>query len=239
MGWKDWFKRKAAPKDEGVSQGGSRLIRYPKQKNKPEMGFLEQSTLEFTEQREKVYVEMFGENDTVLHELVPFVPHVDVYRFPPNDKRDFFTYVTGGMSDLPMNSPEELGPGYRRAEIVFYAKESRDEYPELLRTMAHFPHDNNSWLHYWHTFPNGQPPEPLFESPTLDTMFFMPSILSPDSTLEERLVLDSDPVSLLWLVPITTAECELKLEQGTEALLDLFQEQQHPFLFDVDRRSYV
>ncbi|MEY4565829.1 MAG: hypothetical protein RLY14_799 [Planctomycetota bacterium] len=89
------------------------------------------------------------------------MPHIDVYRFPPNGKRDVFTFVTGGMSDLPMNAPSELGADYRRAELVFYSKENRDDYPELLRRLAHFVHDNRTWLHWGHTMPNGQPPEPL------------------------------------------------------------------------------
>ncbi len=240
MAMKDWFRRKPAPENVGTSKGGSRLIKYGDRSDlKPEVGFLDESRLPNTEERERVYSDLFGESDTVLHELLPLVPHIDVYRFPPNGKRDFFTFVTGGMSDLPMNSPSELGADYRRAELVFYSTGDRDDYPELLRRLAHFVHDNNTWLHWGHSMPNGQPPEPLFDSKHLDSLFFMPSIVNPDSTLGDRLQIDSDPVHLIWCVPITTAECQLKLDNGTDALYDLFDVNKHPFAFTGDRQSYV
>jgi hypothetical protein len=240
MAMKDWFRRKPAPENVGKSKGGSNLIKYgDRGEVKPEIGFLEESTLPNTEERERVYSELFGEYDIVLHELLPLIPHIDVYRFPPNGKRDFFTFVTGGMSDLPMNAPDELGNDYRRAELVFYSTKNRDDYSELLRRLAHFVHDNNTWLHWGHTMPNGQPPEPLFDTKNLDTLFFMPSIVRPDSTLGDRLQIESDPVQLIWCVPITTAECQLKLDNGTDALYDLFETNNHPFTFSGDRQSYV
>jgi len=128
MTMKDWFRRKPSPKEVGKSPGGSRLIKYGDgDAPKPEIGFLEESTLANTEDRERIYSELFGEADTVLHELLPLIPHIDVYRFPPSGKRDFFTFVTGGMSDLPMNAPPELGADYRRAELIFYSTENRDD----------------------------------------------------------------------------------------------------------------
>ncbi len=240
MGMRDWFQRKPAPKNVGISKGGSSLIKYGDgDAPRPEIGFLAESTLANTEDRERVYSELFGESDMVLHELLPLIPHVDVYRFPPHGKRDFFTFVTGGMSDLPMNAPTELGVDYRRAELVFYSTENRDEYSQLLRRMAHFVHDNNTWLHWGHTMPNGQPPEPLFGTSQLDTLFFMPSIVDPDSRLGDTLQIESEPVHLVWCVPITTAECQLKLDEGMDALYDVFDANNHPFAFSGDRQSYV
>jgi hypothetical protein len=63
--------------------------------------------------------------------------------------------------------------------------------------------------------------------------------VDPDYRLHEELVLEGDPVSLLWVVPITTAETNLKLEHGTDALLGVFDEQQHPVVLDPRRQSYV
>lgn len=240
MAMKDWFRRKPAPKTVGHSKGGSRLIEYGGGESpKPKVGFLDESTLPNMEDRERVYGELFGESDMVLHEWLPLVPHVDVYCFPPNQNRDCFTFVTGGMSDLAMNAPPELGAEFRRVELVFYSTENRNDYPELLRHLAHFVHNNNTWLHWGHTMPNGQPPEPLFETENPDSLFFMPTIVHPDSTLGEKLRIASEPVNLLWCVPITTAECELKLEAGTDALYDLFEVNQHPFAFAGNRQSYA
>ena len=242
MGIRTWLKglRGRGPRVIGTSAGGSRLLKYGGGEfGRSRLGFAEDSPAELVEERERVYEALFGKCDFVYHEVLPFVPHVDVFTFPPNGDRTFHTLVTSGMSDLPMTSPRELGVEYRRAELVFYASEDREEYRELLRRLAHFPHDNRTWLHWGHTMPNGTPPELLFDSAVLDSLFFMPSILTPDSGLGERLAWKGEPVNLLWCVPISAAECSLKLERGADALYDLFQEKEHPFVFDRGRGSYV
>jgi len=39
--------------------------------------------------------------------------------------------------------------------------------------------------------------------------------------------------------PLTKAECNLKLAKGSQAILDLFQEVKHPYVFNPDRASYI
>ena len=138
-----------------------------------------------------------------------------------------------------MHTSDGVGVEYRRAELIFYASEDRPEYMEFLRRLAHFPHDNHTWLHWGHTMPNGNPPEPIFGSRVLDSIFFMPSILTPDSELGGRLSWNGESINFLWCVPITSAECALKLEQGTDSLYDLFDANEHPFVFDGGRDSYA
>ena len=87
--------------------------------------------------------------------------------------------------------------------------------------------------------PNGNPAEPLVEKGYIDTFFFMPSILTPDNELGERFTIDGEPVNLLWCVPISTAECQLKLDEGSDALYDLFEQHDHPFVYSGQRKSYV
>jgi hypothetical protein len=242
MGIRDWFRNSKSPPPPGgeVSKGGSRMLRYSGESfGKSRVGFTDESTLELIKQREKVYGELFGPCDNVLHEMIPFVPHIDVYRHTPSKRRDFYTFVTGGMSDLPMTAPEELGTDCHRVELVFYAADDRPIYGELLRRMAHFPHDNATWLHWGHTMPNGQPPAPIFDDGPLDSLFFMPSIVRPDSELGKRLLWQGEPINLVWCVPITTAECNLKLERGADALYDVVERNKHPFIFRGNRESYV
>lgn len=241
MGFKDWFRRRAqGPTVMGTSPGGSRLIKYGSAEfQKPQFGFPEEGFSHLIAARESVYSALFGESDTVLHEFLPIVPHIDVYRYPPTGDRGFITYVTSGMSDFSQSSPPELGKDARRVELVFYADQHHDEYPELLRRLAHFPHDNQSWLHWGHTMPNGTPPEPVFGAAPLDSLLFIPTVVHPDQSLGERLAWEGEPVNLLWCVPITTAECEYKLQHGTDAMFALFDRVNHPFVFSGVRRSYV
>ena len=73
----------------------------------------------------------------------------------------------------------------------------------------------------------------------MDTLFFLQPIVKKDQTLPSELVLNDQPVHFLWIVPITTAECNYKLRKGSDAMLDLFQQNRHPYVFDSDRKSYV
>jgi hypothetical protein len=233
----DWFKKK--PKQPETSRGGSKILRYDNPSS-PQFGFSEESTQAFQQIRESAYDATFGPCESVSHELVPLVPHIDVYIYPPCEAkdRDFYTLITGGMSDVPMTLERHIDAP-ARAELVFYCTEPKDEYFHLLRWLARFPHDYKTWLGVGHTLPNGDPPEPLPPSKVLDTILFLPTLLSTDKEMADQLHLDGTPIELLWVVPLSTAECELKLNRGTDAILDLFDQHEHPFVYDPHRQSYV
>jgi hypothetical protein len=143
------------------------------------------------------------------------------------------------MSDLPMTLPRGAEDAPRRVELIFYCSEPREEYIQVLRWVAHFPHDTTSWLGYGHTVPNGDPPTPFWGSAGLDTLLFMPTIVIEDQALPSELTLGGDPVEFLWVVPLSTAECKLKLKKGFDAILELFEKRKHPHIFDPKRKSYV
>lgn len=206
--------------------------------DKPNFGFSEYRTDHLVEAREKVYVELFGSRHTVSHELLPLVPHIDVYIFEPGQRdRDFYTFVTGGMSDQPMSVPAGQLP--RRAELILYARDPNREYVGLLRWLARIPHDQGSYYKSGTTMNNGQPAQPLFAKSKLDHLLFMQSIISPDNTLPELLSLDGDATELLWVLPITAQECGFIHKSGIGDFLDVLQEKQHPVVLDPARKSYV
>src|SRR5438067_4989118 len=99
-----WFDKKP-PLER--SPGGSVIRRYSGDESAaPRIGFTDESTAEFPQAREKVYDTLFGEAVSVFHEVLPLIPHIDVYTFQPgHDGRKWFTLVTGGMSDLEMTLP--------------------------------------------------------------------------------------------------------------------------------------
>ena len=223
--------------DPHVTPGGSHVIKHADfGKRSPTLGFTE-SAANLIQQRETVYHAMFGDSESVFHELVPFVPHIDIYVHKPGyDGRDFYTLASGGMSDLRMTLPEEADETWwHRVELIFYTHEAKKEYLEMLRVLAHFPHDYKTCLGWGHTIPWG----PLFSGSSFTAVLFVSSIVSPDSKLGERLIVNADPVNFLWVVPLTAPELEYKLQKGTDALLELFDEVHHPFIFDENRESYV
>jgi hypothetical protein len=60
-----------------------------------------------------------------------------------------------------------------------------------------------------------------------------------DKDLRDELILGGEGVEFLWVVPLTSAECRLKLAKGSGAILDLFSKNRHPHVFDPNRASYV
>lgn len=223
--------------DEGKAPDGTSIIRHEAADTK--LGFTPNAA-RFRQTRDAAYEQLFGKALHVSHELLPLVPHIDVYVFQ-RKRGDQIVYalVTGGMSDLEMNLPRHAADVPRRVELIFYCAEPREEYISTLRWVAHFPHDNKSWLGHGHTMPNGNPPAPFWGSKILNTLFFLPPIVAKDQALPELLQLDGQPVHLLWVVPLTTPECNYKLARGFDAMLDLFQQHRHPHVFDPNRPSYV
>lgn len=236
MGIFDRFNKKDAQPE--VSPGGSVIYRYSSDTwANTQVGFSNKFA-EYGKIRDAVYEQHFGQAKQVWHEPIPLVPHIDVMEYyRTSENGPVCVLVTSGMSDLPMNTQAD-SEGPRRVEIIFYCPEPKQEYVETLRWLAHFPHDQKTWIDSFHTIPNGNPPEPLWGT-SMDTVFFLPPIVKMDQALPNELVLDGDPVEFLWLVPLTSAECQLKLAQGSEAILSLFQSNRHPHVFDPARSSYV
>lgn len=200
-------------------------------------GFPEESTLPFVEQREAEYVNRFGPYSQVFHELQPIIPHIDVYVHPPHDDRDFTTLVTGGMSDNPMPVPP--GPCSPRAELLLYVIETTEVYVNLLRFLAQLPYKQNIWYSYGSTMTNGQPPRPIFDGSVLDCYVFMPSIIDTDCDIGKSVVIEGAPLQLLWVVPITSAERQLIMDQGMDAFYGLLNKHNHPLVVDQARKCYV
>jgi hypothetical protein len=233
-----WFgKKKSQPE---TSPGGSVIHRYEAAAWSPtQIGLADESTAKFAEARKEVYRRFFGEVRDVFDEALPLIPRVDVhtyYRRGPDG--DICTLVTSGMSDLEMSVPARI-KAPRRAELIFYCTEPNREYIETMQWLAHFPHDQKTWIGSSHTIPNGNPPAPFWGSSVLDTILLLPPIVKRDATLPDELILDGEPVHFLWVVPLTTSECNLKLARGVNAILDLFEQNRHPYVFDPNRASYV
>jgi hypothetical protein len=194
----------------------------------------------FTQTHEAAYERLFGKALSVSHEVLPLIPHIDVYTFKRSQgDKIVYSLVTGGMSDLEMTLPRGARGAPHRVELIFYCSEPRDEYSATLRWVAHFPHASKSWLGHGHTMPNGNPSAPFWGSTELDTLLFMPPIVSKDQTLPSELKLGGEPVHFLWVVPLTSAECNFKLKHGFDAILNLFEKNRHPHVFDPHRKSYA
>jgi hypothetical protein len=213
-----------------ISPGGSVIHRYDSTVwSSSRIGFTGESTAQFAEVRQQVYKRFFGEPHSVFEEAAPLIPHVDVHAYYRRGQngRPVCTVVTSGMSDLEMSVPAGANTP-RRAELIFYCAAPKQKYVETMRWLAHFPHDQKTSIGPGHAIPNGNPPAPFWGSSLLDTILLIPPIVMRDLTLPKELILRGASVHFLWVVPLTTPECSLKLAQGVDAILDLFQRNRHP-----------
>jgi Suppressor of fused protein (SUFU) len=191
---------------------------------------------DFVEQRELAYERLMGrEYEFVYHDSEPTVPHVDVYVFAPTDDEEYFTLITGGMSDLRMRVPDDLESETRRAELVMFVDEPNEVLANVMRGLAHYPHDNKTWFDFGHTIPWK---EPLVPGSKLNTIFLANTEVG-GGEVGDDLVIDGDRVKLFQVAGITSVECEFKLREGAKALIDRFIERGATLIVEPERDSYV
>ncbi|MHC4884757.1 MAG: suppressor of fused domain protein [Planctomycetota bacterium] len=192
---------------------------------------------DFISIREEHYVEHLGElTQKVMHSTDQKFPHVDIYQFEPTEERPYWTLITGGMSNERMHIPEEsFGEIGSRAEICMYVKEPKGWMFSVLKGLAEMPFDDKTFLHWWHTVPNGMPMT-AEKSLLTNYLFLLPYF---EQETFDTLEINEDRVDLLWMVPITDAELEYKVANGAEALEKVFEEKGMDLPVIEQRESYV
>jgi hypothetical protein len=186
-----------------------------------------------------------GEVSNVFHEIVSAIVHVDIHIVPATPERPWISLVTSGMSDIPMNAPENCGE-YRFAELMMrlppdwklseqdFQKEENYWPIRTLKFLARFPHEYETWLCYGHTIPNGNPPSPF----AADIPFNGVVLAPPGAGGKEFPVLrlnDGTPVHFWSLVPLHPSEMDYKLEHGADALFSRLEAAGHSDLVDPGR----
>jgi hypothetical protein len=202
------FRYEAPSGEEGVSDGDPELIEGITSHVERHLGPIEQ----------------------VFHELASPIVHVDIHWVTPSRDRPWHTLVTSGMAERRMSVPDgrddlayaelmvTLPADWRIGQEAF-----RDEvnyWPiRWLKILARFPHEYATWLGYAHTIPNGDPPEPFAPSTKLSGMMLMPPLQVPEDFAE--LTLSPNRNVRFWsLLPLHAEEMELKLQEGSDALLE-------------------
>ncbi|MGH1413754.1 MAG: suppressor of fused domain protein [Pelagimonas sp.] len=196
------------------------------------------------------------EDHNVFHEILSDKVHLDVLVYPPAGDRDYYLYVTSGMSDVPMSLPEGLSQDeFGRTELIMALPRAWGEkvakldssasdpdnvfWPiSVMKWLARYPHVANTWVGAGHTIPNGPDAQPYD-----DTTLFNGVILSyaPFLPLDmDRLRLPSgDYISFLGVVFLHPGEMDLKLEKGADELFERLYAQGQPEILDLSRRSVV
>ncbi len=226
------------------SESGNPIYRYTERKKPFELAYASSEDVELIEEHIEKYI---GKIDMVWHELISDLVHLDVHHVKPTPERNFHTLVTTGMSDRPMTAPEAF-PDFKYAELLItlpaewkvddesFKDEKNYWIVRLLKSLARFPHEYETWFWWGHTIPNGDPPKPFHESTNLAG-----AILAPPITLsQDFLTLECSPdkkVHFFSVIPLYQEEMDLKLKKGMDHLFDLFDKQGISEIINLDRKN--
>ena len=237
-------KQPAGPTPVATTGHGDPVYRYSDSERPTdfEMAFGDSHSIErITEHIEKYC----GPVGHVLHELMSDLVHIDVHCVRPTPECNYHTLVTSGMSDRPMNAPEQVAD-FKYAELMLCLppewplddnslKDPKNYWPVyLLKMLARFPHKFNTWLWWGHTMPNGDPAGPYADN----TKLCCALLLSPVRCEEGFETLEISPektIHFFSIIPIYQEELDVKLEKGAEALCELFDKHGINELLDVKR----
>jgi hypothetical protein len=184
-----------------------------------------------------------GEVEWVLHEVISDKVHLDVLVVPPTAQYNWYTLVTSGMSDLPMQGAD---PEDRYAEVVLclpptwkLSQESfqdpRNYWPvEWLKRTARLPHEYQTWVGPGHTIPNGDPPEPFDDSTDMCCWMLTAPAWFPEEFRELRIT-PQRSIKFLTMLPLYQSEVDFKLQHGAGVLADRMGELQLTDLMRFDR----
>jgi hypothetical protein len=195
-----------------------------------------------------------GKIETVLHEIISDIVHIDIHWVKPSEKHPYHCLVTSGMSDLPMRVPEgfdinqymELcillphnwvmeGAASQSTEEAF--KDENNYWPlRWLKKIARFPHEYETFLSYGHTIPNGESADPFAGNTRFGCMLLLPS-LSLGREFFELKIDDKKSINFYCLYPLYKEEMDFKLKKGTDALIDRFEEYNVSDVVDINRKN--
>ncbi len=193
--------------------------------------------MNYTKAREVHYEKFFGQMTwPVMHPTDSKQPHIDIYQFAPTADRPYWVLITGGMSDLQQHIPNKfVGKIAPRAEILLYSAEPKPWMFNVLKRLAEMPFDDKTFLHWWHTVPNGK--RMTDEPSELTNFLFLPPCC--EGAEFGTFHLGDDRVDFLWMMPITDGELNYMLKYGAEALEDLFEKANMSPMIDEKRSSLV
>lgn len=189
----------------------------------------------------------FGAIESVYHELISDLVHIDVHLIKPTEEHPFNVLVTTGLSEQPMVVPDGAEEfAFAELYILLPAdwpldqedfEEEANYWPiRWLKILARFPHQYETWLGPLHTMPNGDPPEPFAENTKLCGIVLTPTDIFGDAASAMHRS-DGNTVNFYCVLPIYKEEMDFKLNVGAEALLEKMAAAGIETVVDVGRKN--
>lgn len=186
----------------------------------------------------------FGSFQGVFHELVSPDIHVDIAIIEPSNTHNYYTLVTMGMGAHKMNVPKDMkDKSMDRAELMLCLPPDWDiKNPDetwywplrWLKILARLPIEENSWLGWGHTVPNG---EPFANNTKLSAVALLhPAWVFSEEAAQCRMP-NGDIISFYQVVPLYEEEMNFKIMQGMYDFLELVDDNFLPVI-DINRKNY-
>jgi tetratricopeptide (TPR) repeat protein len=185
----------------------------------------------------------FGKFKNVFHEVVSPDIHVDIVIIEPAPERNYYVLITMGMGAHRMNVPEELNE-LERAELMvclppdWNLQNLNDEncyWPlRWLKVMARLPIEQDTWLGWGHTVPNGKP---FADNTQCTTMM----LLNPGSFEEdacECIMPEGSPINFYQMIPLYEEEADYKINNNAEKLLEFFDDEDLEYV-KLNRKNVI
>jgi hypothetical protein len=232
--------------DAEYSESGVRIFRYEAREKPFQIAEGDAEALEAIGDHIEKHI---GKIETVMHEIVSDLVHIDVHVVEPTAERNFYTLITSGMSDLPMTVPESAEE-FKFAELLICLPANWDMtkvndaltgeehwWPiRWLKYLARFPHEYDTWLGEGHTIPNSDPPEPFAKNTQLCCALLTPPLLFGAESLSLK-IREDKTINFYALLPIYKEEMEFNLKHGGEQLYDRFDQAGVNELLDINRKN--
>ena len=171
--------------------------------------------------------------------------HIDVYWIKPNmEYRPYSILVTCGMSRFPMNVPKEKEEK-KLIEIAMLfpydwdfsnikSKPDSITWPIYhLQSLGKLPIINNSWIGFGHTIGCNEKKGDYFSGTKFNSTIIFPSIKLPKSFTE--IENGNNLITIYTAIPIYPEELKYKLDSGSNALVDKFNEFNVQEIVDMNR----
>ena len=190
-----------------------------------------------------IYSSHFGCEATEVHvnkywdEESPEIPPMSICVYKKEDTGlQYDIALTAGMSWRPMNFGEHYTGQRWSTELIQYFQTIESEDVDWLLWLSCLPYWDEFALGFGHTINYSAP---LYKGSSLTSFLFLNSLIKNDQDIFSGFPAAPYPVDLLWVVPITSAEYELKITAGLDPILDLFETNKHSILLEKFRKSYV
>ncbi|MCP3784980.1 suppressor of fused domain protein [Micromonospora sp. A3M-1-15] len=193
--------------------------------------------------------EHFGPVEFVYHEIASHLVGVHIHVVAPTEERPYRTLITSGMSELPMAVPEGHGIS-PYAELMLSlpldwpldevtGRDGAGGWPlRVLKQVARLPHEYGTWIGEWHSVPNGEPALPYAAGTPFAGVVVAPMLRVPPEARAID-VAGGVRIALLALIPLHPDELAVKVERGTDALIEVLDRGRVSELLDPRRPSYA